>query len=150
MARAKKTQTAEYAGFWMRLAAAFIDGMIINGMLMLAVALIALPVGLVTDFVVALITGYIALFPLAIIIPWLYEAIMTSSPKQATYGKMALGIKITDTAGNRISFLRATGRHFGKYISHMAVYIGYIMIAFTAKKQGLHDMMAGTLVVKSK
>ncbi|MBI2137030.1 RDD family protein [Candidatus Woesearchaeota archaeon] len=150
MAAAKKAQTAEYAGFWIRFLAAFIDGTIINGMLILAVALIALPVGLMTDFVVAFITGYIALFPLAVIIPWLYEAIMTSSPRQATYGKSAVGVKVTDMQGNRISFGRATGRFFLKYISGNMLLIGYIIIPFTEKKQGLHDMMAGTVVVIRK
>ena len=57
-------------------------------------------------------------------------------------------IIVTDEAGNRISFGKATGRHFGKILSALILYIGYIMIAFTGKKQGLHDILAGTLVVK--
>ena len=84
---------------------------------------------------------------LGLIIGWLYFAVMESSTSQGTVGKMALGIKVTDTEGNKISFLRATGRHFGKIISSIILGIGYIMIAFTQKKQGLHDMLAECLVV---
>ena len=79
---------------------------------------------------------------------WLYGALMESSPYQATLGKMALGMKVTDLYGNRISFARATGRHFAKYISMITLCIGFIMVGFTERKQGLHDMIAGTLVLK--
>jgi uncharacterized RDD family membrane protein YckC len=77
---------------------------------------------------------------------WLYEAAMESSSKQATLGKMVLGMRVTDLQGNRISFARATVRHFSKYISAMIIFIGYIMAGFTDRKQALHDMIAGTLV----
>ena len=82
-----------------------------------------------------------------ILIGWLYSALLESSPNQATVGKMALGIKVTDLDGERISFGRATGRHFGKILSFLILCIGYLMVAFTERKQGLHDLMAGTLVV---
>ncbi|MER3416968.1 MAG: hypothetical protein C4297_12250 [Gemmataceae bacterium] len=72
---------------------------------------------------------------------------MESSRTQATLGKMALGITVTDLEGNRIGFGKATGRFFGKIISALIFYIGFVMAAFTEKKQGLHDMMAGCLVV---
>ena len=82
---------------------------------------------------------------------WLHFSIMESSPTQATLGKIAIGIVVTDRHGNRVSFGRATGRHFGKIISGIIFGIGYLMIAFTGKKQGLHDIMADTLVeVKSR
>ncbi len=77
---------------------------------------------------------------------WIYYAALESSVKQATLGKTALSIKVTDMEGNRIGFGRATGRHFAKIISGIILLIGYLMIAFTEKKQGLHDMMAGCLV----
>jgi uncharacterized RDD family membrane protein YckC len=83
------------------------------------------------------------------IIQWLYFALMESSAKQATLGKMALGIKVTDMMGNRISFGRATGRYFGKIISGLILYIGFIMAGFTEKKQALHDIMASCLVVNN-
>ena len=77
---------------------------------------------------------------------WLYEALMESSSHQATLGKMIFGLKVTDLEGNRISFARATGRHFAKYASAMILGIGFIMAGFTERKQALHDMLAGTLV----
>jgi uncharacterized RDD family membrane protein YckC len=77
---------------------------------------------------------------------WLYEAFMESSSYQATLGKMIFGMKVTDLNGNRISFERATGRHFAKWLSAMVLGIGYIMVGFTERKQGLHDLLAGTLV----
>ncbi len=75
---------------------------------------------------------------------------MESSEKQATLGKMAVGIKVIDMHGKRISFLHATGRNFAKIISVAICMIGYLMIIFTEKKQGLHDMIAGTLVVRNR
>jgi uncharacterized RDD family membrane protein YckC len=72
---------------------------------------------------------------------------MESSPTQATVGKMVLGIKVTDGEGRRISFDRAIGRNLGKIISAMMLLIGYFMIDFTERKQGLHDIMAKCLVV---
>lgn len=80
---------------------------------------------------------------------WIYEAAMESSSKQATLGKMALGLKVTDLEGRRISFARATGRHFAKLLSGMILLIGYIMAGFTERKQALHDMIAGTLVQRT-
>ena len=83
-------------------------------------------------------------------IQWLYFALMESSKNQATLGKMALGLRVTDLNGNRISFGKATGRYFGKILSSMTLLIGYIMAAFTAKKQALHDFVAGTLVLSKQ
>jgi len=74
---------------------------------------------------------------------------MLSSGWQATVGKRALGMVVTGLDGRRISFARATGRHFAKYISALILFIGFIMAAFTAKKQALHDMIAETLVIHS-
>ena len=72
---------------------------------------------------------------------------MLSSEKQATVGKMVLGIVVTDINGGPISFARATGRHFAKWLSALILGIGFLMAAFTEKKQALHDMIADTLVV---
>jgi uncharacterized RDD family membrane protein YckC len=80
---------------------------------------------------------------------WLYEATMTSSTMQATVGKLIFQLKVTDEAGNRMSFARATGRHFAKWISAIILWVGFIMAAFTDRKRALHDMIAGTLVVKN-
>src|SRR6185503_12528829 len=78
---------------------------------------------------------------------WLYQTLMESSKLQATLGKMALGLRVTDLDGNRISWGRANARYFASILSMMTLYIGYIMAAFTQKKQALHDMVAGTLVL---
>jgi len=85
---------------------------------------------------------------LAVVGAWLYEALLTSSSWQGTVGKRLLSLKVTDLGGNRISFARATGRFFAKILSRMIWHIGFIMVAFTQRKQGLHDFLAGTLVRK--
>lgn len=79
---------------------------------------------------------------------WLYFAVQESSWRQATIGKHVMGIKVTDMYGERLSFWRATGRHLGKILSSALFAIGYLMAGFTEKKQALHDIMAGTLVVR--
>jgi hypothetical protein len=78
---------------------------------------------------------------------WLYYALLESSDAQATLGKRAVGIKVTDLDGNRISFGRATGRLFAHIISSFTLGIGFAMAAFTRRRQTLHDQIAGTLVV---
>ncbi|KLE33875.1 hypothetical protein AAW00_12460 [Aurantiacibacter luteus] len=87
---------------------------------------------------------------LMIVIGVAYFAVMESGPWQATLGKKALGLIVTDLNGNRISLARAIGRYFGKFLSSIILLIGFIMVAFTEKKQGLHDMLASTLVVKGQ
>ena len=73
-----------------------------------------------------------------------------SSARQATLGKMAFGIVVTDVHARRISFARATGRFFGKVLSNLTFCIGYLLAAFTDRKQALHDLIAGTLVVRAR
>ena len=85
-----------------------------------------------------------------ILISWLYFAGLESSEWQGTVGKRLLGMRVTGMDGQRISFFRATGRYLSKFLSSALLMIGFIMIAFTARKQGLHDMIAGTLVVHRK
>lgn len=79
---------------------------------------------------------------------WLYTAFLESSAKQATLGKMLLRIKVVDEKGQRISFLRATGRAFSKVLSYATFYIGFIMAGCTKRKRALHDMIAQTYVVR--
>jgi uncharacterized RDD family membrane protein YckC len=74
---------------------------------------------------------------------------LESSAWQATLGKRVLGVVVTDLAGDRISFGRATGRYFASQISCAIFLIGYLMQPFTKKRQTLHDKIAGTLVVRS-
>jgi formylglycine-generating enzyme required for sulfatase activity/uncharacterized RDD family membrane protein YckC len=132
----------KYAGFWRRLAALFIDSIIIG--------MVAYIVYLMIPVVLSgrrpggqVLTTWIA----GMIVHWLYRAGMESSSGQATLGKMALGIIVTDYEGKRISFARATGRLLAKILSAVIFLFGYIMAGFTEKKQALHDMIAKTLVV---
>ncbi len=143
-----------YAGFWKRFAAAIIDGIVTGiGGLVVAGPIIALMILSATSArgepdVEALgvaLDGVANL--LGLLLGWIYSAAMESSPLQATLGKMALQIKVTDLDGARVSFGKATGRHFAKFVSALLLFAGFVMAAFTAKKQGLHDLMAGCLVV---
>jgi len=84
------------------------------------------------------------------VIGWLYYALMETSNFQGTLGKMALGLIVTDLSGQPISFGRATGRYFGKFISEMTLSIGYMMAGWTQQKQALHDIMAGCLVLRKR
>ena len=138
--------TSVYAGFWKRFAAVIIDCVIL-------VALSAL-LGWVAGTVYGVAAGSydektaVAIGNIVgIIVWWIYYALLESSARQATLGKMALAIKVADLNGGRISFGRATGRHFAKIVSGLILMIGYLMAGFTERKQALHDMIAGCLVV---
>jgi uncharacterized RDD family membrane protein YckC len=96
----------------------------------------------------AAITPIIAAFGmLVIIIPWLYYASFESSRSQATPGKLLMRIVVTDLEGNKPTFARVTLRHFAKFISALIIFIGFLMIGFTKRKQGLHDKISGCLVL---
>ena len=139
-------QRIGYAGFWWRFLAAIIDGAILN--------VAGLIVGFIFGFAAASAgtnTHSIELGGnvIGILIGWLYSAFLESSTWQGTIGKKACGIVVTDMNGQRIGFGKATGRHFAKILSALILLIGYIMQAFTEKRQALHDMMAGCLVLKN-
>jgi uncharacterized RDD family membrane protein YckC len=121
-----------YAGFWLRFVALLIDGFILS----------------VVNWTLGRIFGTGSESILNTLISWLYFSLMESSEKQATLGKLAMGIKVTDLNGERISFGRATGRFFAKIISGFILLIGYFMAGWTEKKQALHDMIASCLVVR--
>ena len=87
-------------------------------------------------------------FIFLVLVPWIYFAYLESSRNQASLGKMAIRAAVTDMQGNRITFSRATLRLFGKYLCVLTVFIGFLIIAFTAYRQGLHDKIAGTLVFR--
>jgi uncharacterized RDD family membrane protein YckC len=137
----------QYAGFWLRFCALFIDYVIVwIGTFVVGFAVgfaIVGAGGRIDDGVTILLQLF------GVVLVWLYFALQESSAAQATLGKRALGLKVTDGYGNRISFGRATGRHFGKILSGLILGIGYIMAAFTERKQALHDIMAETLVLKN-
>jgi len=150
-----------YGGFWIRLLAHLIDHVILG--------VVAAPLFFITvlpsiiriaqqadrdqepspEMIITIISSVFVYIALAFVGQWLYEALLTSSSWQATIGKKVLRLKVVDEAGNRIGFGRATGRFFAKILSSMFMCIGFIMIGFTERKTGLHDMLAGTRVLRS-
>jgi uncharacterized RDD family membrane protein YckC len=140
-------------GFWIRVVAAIVDWLIlclIVGVLVgIVIALIAVFGGRHNDLAVGL---GVAIGIIAIIVAgWLYEAILTSSERGATYGKQMIGARIVGAGGGRISFGRATARHFLKVIITPLIPfgVGYWMAGFTRGKRALHDFMADTFVVRN-
>ncbi|MFO1388231.1 RDD family protein [Cellvibrio sp.] len=141
-----------YAGFWKRFGALVIDWMLLSILNGICIGLFALSFGAAMfsgglgaiPFGVTMVFGF---FTLSLCLNWLYYTLMESSTRQATLGKMALGIVVTDNDGRRISFARANGRYWSKILSGFFMCLGYIMAAFTAKKQALHDLIASTLVI---
>jgi uncharacterized RDD family membrane protein YckC len=152
----------EYAGFWLRFLAYIIDNLVIGtAAVMILIPLIFLT-GLgaflskifaeedIDDMGAFMLVGIVFLLAtISLVVTWLYHAWMESSEWQATVGKRVLGLVVTDAAGQRISFGRATARHFSKIITNMVpLAIGYIMSGFTERKQALHDMIAACLVLR--
>lgn len=114
-----------YVGFWRRLLACFIDGIILS----------------VADWILPLPDFTQRLLDL------LYFVILPATAWQGTIGKLAVGAKIVDGNGDRISILRSVGRYFAQFLSGLLLFIGFIMIAFSAEKRGLHDWICDTFVV---
>jgi uncharacterized RDD family membrane protein YckC len=149
-----------YGGFWIRLLAHLIDHVILGAVAAPLFFIMALPTILRVaheaernqepspEMIVSILSSIFLYVVVAFAGQWLYEAWLTSSSWQGTIGKRVLRLKVVDEAGNRISFGRATGRFFAKILSSMFFCIGYLMIAFTERKCGLHDMLAGTVVVR--
>lgn len=146
---------ARYGGFWRRFWAYVVDGIVLNILSLPITLTILYPIlpylgesdpspEVAASLVLAMFLGS----GLCAVMAWLYFAFMESSSKQATLGKLLVGVKVTDLEGRRIRFVRATGRYLGRILSGLILCIGYLMVAFTEKKQGLHDMLAGTLVVR--
>ena len=89
------------------------------------------------------VTAFLVSF---VFVPWLYFAVLESSRNQATLGKMVAGIIVTDKSMQRVTFSRATIRHFAKIVSVLLCGIGFFCILYTKKKQGFHDYIARTYV----
>lgn len=137
-----------YAGFWKRFGAYLIDTIILA--IPLWILMFALVGGAVLSGSPDAASGAIGvLWLVSLAAPWLYFALFESSSWQATPGKRALSIKVTDEHGRQLSFGRATGRYFGKFLSALILLIGFFMAGFTEKKQCLHDMIASCLVVNA-
>ena len=156
-----------YAGFWIRAAAHILDNLIVSipfVAIWLVVVIMIVGVSvlapltqihsdsvnstLTASFVLTLIVLYLTLILGRFIAVWLYHALLESGPHQSTWGKRIVGLKVTSLTGQRITFGHASGRFFSTIITNMTMGIGYLMVAFTDHKQTLHDMIAGTLVVR--
>jgi uncharacterized RDD family membrane protein YckC len=155
---AAATAPARYAGFWARLGAWLLDQLVVGIPYNVLTALFVSykqPSLTSTKDAAGNVTmhwngdwGTFGLLILAgVVITWLYSSLLLSSPRQATVGKMALGLVVTDESGERISFARASGRYFAGTLNSLTLGIGYLMVIWTRRKQALHDKIAGTLVV---
>ncbi len=146
---------AQHGGFWRRVLAYIIDtiilwiaGAIISGVFLgSATGFTSLSPG--SDPTAAFTGAMLGVQAISFVLNWLYFALLESSSMQGTLGKKALGMIVTDLDGGRIGFGRATGRYFAKFLSAIILLIGFIMVAFTQRKQGLHDLIASTLVYKA-
>ena len=127
-----------YSGFWLRVAALFID------------MLILLPFSLVFRYIEnqpqLVWVGFLGSMAMV----WFYFAFFESGNWQATPGKRLMSIKVTNLSGEKIQFWRASARYFAKFLSSLIFCIGYLMAAFTQRKQALHDMICETLVIRGK
>lgn len=132
-----------YAGFWIRAVAFVIDAIILT-LVFLVIAFF-----LTTSYeetgparTAAILQSFITI---------LYLAAFWGSPMQATPGQRFCGLQVVHEIGaRRISFMRALGRALALLLSGLLLGIGYLMVAFTERKRGLHDMIAGTCVVKAE
>jgi uncharacterized RDD family membrane protein YckC len=155
----------QFAGFWLRVVAYLIDSVIMG----IGFMALFIPFAVMTGLTAALgsihpgedprdvgallgstfFLGLITLVSLALLGGWLYHAKMESSSWQATLGKKALNLRVTDMAGARVTFGRATGRHFAKLITGLIpLGVGFALAGLTERRQALHDMLAGCLVLR--
>lgn len=128
------TPKPSYGGFWIRVGAYCLD--------LILLVIVQLIIWQAVD-------GQAMELLINALFGWLYfaglEAAMGGTP-----GKLVLGLRVTGMSGDNISFLRATGRYFAKIVSGLILGIGFFMVGWTERKQGLHDMMTDTLVVKGQ
>lgn len=158
-----ENESTEYAGFWIRFIAYIIDSFIISFLEFIIVLPLLGLFGVKVfelstirdlknadpDLLIPVIASAITGLSLTILlITWFYYALLQSGARQATVGKMALGLKVTDVNGDRLTFARASLRYFSKILSGLIMMLGYIMAGFTPKKQALHDYIANTYVVR--
>ena len=153
------TSTPRYASFWQRAGAYLIDSLILGIPFSIAnAALVSPPADVKTSTdpatgqVTTTFTGdwaaFLVLFGLFLVVNWLYVALLLSSPRQATVGKMALSLVVTDEQGERISFARASGRYCASWLNSLTLGVGWLMVIWTSRKQALSDKVAATLVIR--
>ncbi|MFI5000404.1 MAG: RDD family protein [Reyranellales bacterium] len=134
-----------YGGFWIRVVAYLIDAILLS----IAGGILGAATGM-NLFATDMEHYHYETNLISLAVAWLYFALLESSERGATVGKMAVGLRVVTEQGERLSFLNATGRYFAKFISAVILGIGFIMVAFTDRKRGLHDMIAATLVIKTR
>ena len=132
----------EYGGFWIRVGAVAIDFVVL--------LIPSLLISALAQLVFSEEEFEFVEFFYQTLLWWVYSSVLHSSSWQATIGKKVLGMKVVDYSGERISFGRATGRYFASFLSTLILGIGFMMVGWTKRKQGLHDFMANTLVVRVK
>jgi uncharacterized RDD family membrane protein YckC len=140
----------EYGGFWIRVGAYLIDYIILQIATTVVMLVLIGGVSATSPSDDAMVGMVAMVYILVLVANWLYHAILESSSWQGTVGKKAVGLVVANYNGERISFLRATGRYFAKIPSALILFIGFFMVGWTERKQGLHDMMASTLVFKAR
>jgi uncharacterized RDD family membrane protein YckC len=158
-----------YGSFLRRTAATFIDGFVFMGIMFFLLAatggvgrIMAIVEeikneGDINEAALALAGTFSSVLLGLVVIQWLYFSYFESSEKQGTLGKQAMSLIVTDLDGKRLTFGKASARHFARVLPSIIPYLGtiftfadYICQPFTEKKQTLHDMMVGTLVLKTK
>ncbi len=140
------------AGFWKRVAANLIDSLVVGvagGIIGMVLGMMAVPLSAVVDdntgmFMIGM---QVVIQVVSMVLTAAYYAWFHASNSQATLGKMAIGIKVVRGDGTRISFARGFGRYFAMILSALTLGIGFLMAAFTERKQALHDILCDTLVV---
>jgi uncharacterized RDD family membrane protein YckC/Tfp pilus assembly protein PilE len=138
-----------FAGFWSRFAAVWLDGFVIYAFL-IVIGIVVFILGKVLNISVSANSATFLFYVLYFGISAFYFSIMESGSKSASYGKRWLGLMVVDVKGNRISGGRAFARWISHFFSYLTLYIGFFMQPFTSKKQALHDMMSGTIVIENK
>jgi uncharacterized RDD family membrane protein YckC len=132
--------TVAYAGFWLRSAAYLLDVLLLGSVQ----GVLVVGVFMMTNDLQTLAN----LSPVSAAMTWAYFALFESSPMRATVGKYTLGLYVGDKHGDPISFRRASARYWLKILSSLTLMVGWLMAAFTPRKQALHDVLAGTLVLR--
>lgn len=135
-----------FASFWRRFGALMIDGLLLGAIQLIWLAP-AMAGAALSESTEAMASAMGIMQIIGVIIGLIYFPLMHSSQYQATLGKKWLGIKVVDTNGQRISIARGFGRYFASFLSYITLYIGFLMVFFTKRRQALHDKLAGTYVV---
>lgn len=141
-----------YAGFWIRAVALLIDAVLLQALYFITLAPFVIVIGILAANIpplVAMQIGVVFVVTLAALLQWMWFTIGESSAWQATPGKKILGLKVARVDGERVSFGTANKRYWSRIASTLPAFAGYLMVGVSAKKQGIHDRIAKTVVVKS-